>query len=89
MQAETSNALVEANFVSVENLFAGEPVFCFCGSSDYIVAVVHNVGGVVAEGNNFGQAGVLLKIIDVGDVVEVDNRAEVQSFAKFFGGRVV
>ena len=89
MQAETFNALVETNFVSLKNLFAGESVLGFGGAADYIVAVVHDVGGIVAERNYFGQAGVALQIIYVRDVVEIDDRAEFESFTKFFGGCVV
>ena len=70
-------------------MFAGKPVFCLGGTADNVVAVVHDVGGIVAEGNNFRQAGVLLKVINMRDVVQIDNRAEFQSLAEFFGGRIV
>ena len=45
--------------------------------------------GVVAEADQLGQAGVLLEEIDVGDVVQVDDRAEVPGLDELLGGGVV
>ena len=89
MESETLDALIERELICVKDLRACEPVLGFCGSTDYIIAVVHYVGGIVTEGKAIGHAGALIEKLDVRDVVEIYDGAERSSFDKFVGGRVV
>ena len=66
----------------------GHAVFGFLRLADDVVALDEGAG-VVAEGEAGREARVLFEIFDVGDVVQVDDGAQLHRFLEFIGGGVV
>ena len=87
-QAKTLNALLFDDFISFEELVARQAVFCLSRLADDVVAF-HEVARIIAEADDFWQAGVFLEVFDVADIIEVDDGAELDGLLEFIGRRII
>ena len=87
VDAEVLNAFLSGDAVGFDHLRAGESVLGFFGFADDVVAGFLG-SGVESEGEGVGEAD-FFEIVEVGDVVEVDEGADVFGFSIFFQGCVV
>ena len=88
MQAEALDATFLGDAIGFNELIVGQAVFRFFRLTDDVVAS-NEVAGIVAERQAVGEACAFFQIVDMGDVVEVDDRAEFPRLLEFVGGGVV
>ena len=89
VQAELLDALALQHADGLENLRARHAVFGVPGMPHAGVANVQFSAGIVAQADLFRDAAVFLKELYVGDVVEVDDRAQFARVYIILGGRHV
>ena len=90
MQPKSGDATILKLPISIEQLVAGQAVFGFFGvADDGVSGSLTKWAGVVTEADQFGQARMPVNEIDVRDVVEIEDRADLAGVGIFAGRRVV
>lgn len=88
VQAEALDALLLGHLVGLEELIARQAVLRLRRLADDVIAL-NEIARVVAEADDFRQAGVLLEVVEVADVIEVDDGTEFDGLLELVGRRVV
>ena len=87
MQAKLLNAFALQNADGLEDLRAGHAIFGVPGMPHAGVANMQLAAGIVAQADFFRNAAVALEKFDMGNIVQIDNRAQLARVYIVLGGR--
>ena len=88
MQAEPFDAFFLGATVSFDELIMCQSVFGFGRFADDVIAL-NQVARIVTEAEHLRQSGIFFQIVEMGDVIEVDDRAQFDGFLELVGRGVV